>query len=588
LQVPCLLDAFGRPWYCGAVSAGSADNRSTLPETPAASESATARPRLALTVLFHPDVGRVGERALLGPSAGTWSAPASRVEPDFAPLLGGPGRPLAEEHLSRKPVVFSRCDDGSVEVDATGTQTKLVLGRKTIERGRLTAAELRRGAVLSFAGHVVLLLHEVAAAPAPIDGEPFGLVGQSDGLRAVLSDILAVADLKKPVLLRGQSGTGKELVARAIHLAGRRNKGPFVAVNLGAVPATIAAAELFGAEKGAFTGAVRRAGYFEQAQGGTLFLDEVGEAAAELQAALLRAIQDSEIQPLGADRPRKVDVRVVAATDADLEAKVQDGSFRAPLLNRLAAYQIWIPPLAERKDDIGRLLARFFEQELVELGGDEGAGAAKGSLYERGWVPAALVAELCEHPLPGNVRQLRNVVHHLVIHGRHQPRVTMTPAVLRLLGSDRPGDSEAKSGGAAVDPVEEARAASRAPLAAPQSSRPPAPSEGGAEAARAPRSGRVSARPTRDLSETEIREALREAHWEIDAAARLLGLARPTLYRAMERFPGIRTARDLRPLEIEQAYQAENGSVSRMAARLEVSEKALSRRVRELGLPEAD
>ncbi|HRI66149.1 MAG TPA: sigma-54 factor interaction domain-containing protein, partial [Polyangium sp.] len=165
-------------------------------------------------------------------------------------------------------------------------------------------------------------------------------------LKRVLSDIHNVADLELPVLLRGETGSGKELVAHAIHKASPRRDKPFVAVNLGAIVPSLAVAELFGAEKGAFTGSIKRqVGYFEQAHGGTLFLDEIGEAPVELQVALLRALETGEIQTVGAMQGRKVDVRVIAATDADLEDKVDMGAFRAPLLNRLAAFELWIAPL---------------------------------------------------------------------------------------------------------------------------------------------------------------------------------------------------------------------------------------------------
>jgi two-component system, NtrC family, nitrogen regulation response regulator GlnG len=531
----------------GRVTPGRADSEATLPDVAVTGDIPAFAPQIALTILFHPDLERVGERALLGSDTKPWTARLSRMEPEFSPVTGAAGRPLDEDHVSRKPVILSLRPDGSVDLDATGTQIKVVIAKKHVTERRFLPAELRRGVVLLIAGHVVLLLHAVMPSPQSAGGERYGLIGESDGLRSVLSDVRAVADLMRPVLLRGPSGSGKELVARAIHSAGRRSSGPFVAVNLGAVPASIAAAELFGAEKGAFTGAVRRAGYFEQAQGGTLFLDEIGEAAGELQAALLRAIQDGEIQPLGADRPRKVDVRVVAATDANLEARVHDGSFRAPLLSRLAAYQIWIPPLSDRRDDIGRLLARFFEEELA--GGAHGRSARTAAAS--GWIPAPLIAELCEHQWPGNVRQLRNVVGHLVIPSLSQPRMTMNPTALRLLHG---AVGEERWRGNEYVPPE----------------RPDA--RGGPK------------RQAIDLSEAEIREALRVCRWEIDAAARHLGVARPSLYRAMERFPAIRTARDLTPDEIRAAHKAAGGDVARMAEALCVSEKALSRRVRDLGI----
>jgi two-component system nitrogen regulation response regulator GlnG len=158
------------------------------------------------------------------------------------------------------------------------------------------------------------------------------------------------APLAVPVLLQGETGTGKELAARSIHDQSTRAQGPFLAVNLGALPAPLAAAELFGARKGAYTGAVQDLpGWFGRADGGTLFLDEVGEAPLEVQVMLLRALETGEIVPVGSQTPRRVDVRVVSATDADLEAAVGRGAFRAPLLHRLAGYSIRLPPLRHRR-----------------------------------------------------------------------------------------------------------------------------------------------------------------------------------------------------------------------------------------------
>src|SRR5262249_13655296 len=153
---------------------------------------------------------------------------------------------------------------------------------------------------------------------------------------------------------------------------GPRRDGPYLALNLGAVPPALAAAELFGAARGAFTGADRRrAGHFERAHRGTLFLDEGGEAPPEVQVLLLPALESGEIQPVGSEAPQRVDVRVVAATDADLEAAVAQGRFRAPLLHRLRGCEIRLPPLRERRDDVGRLLVSFLRRELAELGREE-------------------------------------------------------------------------------------------------------------------------------------------------------------------------------------------------------------------------
>ncbi|WP_437299131.1 sigma 54-interacting transcriptional regulator [Sorangium sp. So ce426] len=552
--------------------AKTALGETTLGGQGSSSAVAVAATTPALTILYHPRPDRVGERALLGELAAGKAASVSRVGPAFAAKGQSPGSPLEDGHLSRRPLRLSaaRGDGIRLEIGDSGTAV-VAQGRRVRESIVFSAAQLKRGVVLELSRRVVLLLHRTGGLH-PVQQEPASegdvrdLVGESDGLRRVLWDIQSVADLDLPVLLRGETGVGKELVARAVHAASRRKGRPFVAVNLGAVAPSLAIAELFGAEKGSFTGADRRrAGYFEQARGGTLFLDEIGDAPAELQVALLRALETGEIQPVGAQEARKADVRVIAATDADLEAKVASGTFRAPLLNRLSSYEIWIPPLRERRDDIGRLLARFFREELERIG--EAHRLDPAAATDTPWLPASLVARLAEHDWPGNIRQLRNVVRQLVIGSRGQERLTVGPAVERLLGEGAP---------AAEAILEEEPPASAPEGRAPEGRAPEA------EVSLPPPPG--SGRKPADVSEAEIAEALRAARWDLSAAAARLQISRPSLYLVLERYPRFRTARDLTAEEIRACHAACGGDVGRMVERLEVSERALRRRLRELRL----
>ncbi|HEU4537176.1 MAG TPA: sigma 54-interacting transcriptional regulator, partial [Polyangiaceae bacterium] len=182
---------------------------------------------------------------------------------------------------------------------------------------------------------------------------------------------------------------------------------------MGAVPKELAAAELFGAARGAYTGSTHdREGLFRSAQGGTLFLDEVGEAPPEVQVMLLRALETGEVHPVGAKAPVAVDVRLVAATDANLESQIRDGRFKEPLLHRLAGYEIRLPPLRERREDIGPLFYHFARGELEATG--EARRLAPADPYEAPWLPAPIAARLVRHPWPGNVRQLRNWARQIV------------------------------------------------------------------------------------------------------------------------------------------------------------------------------
>jgi two-component system NtrC family response regulator len=233
------------------------------------------------------------------------------------------------------------------------------------------------------------------AAPA-VELEPDGLVGSSEAMRAVQKAIGMLADSEATTLITGETGTGKELVARAIHAHGVRRAKPFVAVNCAAIPAELLESELFGHKRGAFTGAISdRTGAFRDAGGGTLFLDEIGDMDAAMQAKILRALQEREVTPVGG-RPTLVDVRVIAATHRDLRALVREGRFREDLFYRLHVVPIELPPLRERLADIVPL-AEFF---LARVGKRLGADAA---------------ARLLTHSWPGNVRELKNAMERAVV-----------------------------------------------------------------------------------------------------------------------------------------------------------------------------
>ncbi len=302
------------------------------------------------------------------------------------------------------------------------------------------------------------------------------IVGTSEAVRAVLRQVRKVAPQKTTVLLTGESGTGKELVARALHDLSPRAAAPFVAVNCGAIPAELLESELFGHARGAFTDAVRaRKGLALEADGGTLFLDELGELPLPLQVKLLRFLQEEEVRPVGDDRPRKVDVRVVAATARDLSAAVKAGAFREDLYWRLAVVEVRLPPLRERPEDVAPLAAHFLAR----------FAALRPELPGLRLTPEALEA-LKAHRWPGNVRELAHAMERAVVL------------------ADGPAISE-----------EELPAAVRAP--SPAGDGPPA-------------AGDLSVkRGTRALEERLIREALDRTGGNRSRAAELLELS----YRAL-------------------------------------------------------
>ena len=226
------------------------------------------------------------------------------------------------------------------------------------------------------------------------------MIGNSDGMQHVFEMVRRVAPTEASVLITGESGTGKELIARAIHQGGPRSRAPFVAINCAAIPANLLESELFGHVRGAFTGAVRdHSGKFQQAHGGTLFLDEVGEMPLELQPKLLRVLQEMEVEPLGG-RARTVDVRIIAATNQDVEHALEEGRFREDLFYRLAVIPIEMPPLRRRAEDVPLLVRHFLER------------------FSRGNPPDIsdqALACMMAYPWPGNVRELQNAVERLVV-----------------------------------------------------------------------------------------------------------------------------------------------------------------------------
>jgi two-component system, NtrC family, nitrogen regulation response regulator GlnG len=513
---------------------------------------AAGAPRVpGLTLAAHPDVRRVGERVALPEISSGRTVELSRLDPLFSPPGGGVAEPLADPHLSRSPLLLGPGPTpGSVLVRRGGTAMTVEMdGRALADEHLCSAAQVERGAVLLLAGRIVLVLHRMPPAPARETAPPgersgpkLGLIGDGAAMVQVRADIRRVADLDVAVLLRGETGTGKELVARAIHRTGPRRSRPYLAVNMAAIPPQLAAAELFGAARGAFTGAdQRRVGYFSQAEGGTLFLDEIGETSPEVQALLLRALETGEVQPVGAEAPRRVDVRVLAATDADLEAAIAGGRFRAPLLHRLSGYEIRVPALAERREDVGQLFFAFLRQELEALG--EGERLADPGPRGAAWMPAPLVARLVAADLPGNVRQLRNLARQIAIgnRGRDAAEAVLPPGLERQLA-------------------------------------------GGSGSRPSPAAARPTYRRPADVGEEELLAALAANRWRLAAAAAQLGLSRTSLYTLIDRSAAIRKAADLDRAEISGALARHGNDLDAAVEELRVSRHGLQLRMTELGL----
>jgi len=266
---------------------------------------------------------------------------------------------------------------------------------KPFERSEL--GQVIRKAILTYEYQSPLRTISTTAASFP-------LIGQNEKMMKIFSTIDKVAATDTTVLIQGESGTGKELIAQAIHEQSLRSKGPFIKINCAAIPHTLMESELFGYERGAFTGAVTsKPGRFELADGGTLFLDEIGEMTTEMQVKLLRVLQDRSFERVGGLRTIKVDVRLVTASNRDLEVEVREGRFRSDLFYRLNVVPIVLPPLRERPDDIPRLIAYFnkkFAEQLKKVAPT---------------VEPEALGLLTQYPWPGNIRQLENVMERLTV-----------------------------------------------------------------------------------------------------------------------------------------------------------------------------
>jgi len=302
-----------------------------------------------------------------------------------------------------------------------------------------------------------------------------GIVGSSAKIQDVLRMVSRLKDTRTPVLITGESGTGKELIARAVHYQGMFAKRPFVAVDCGSLVPTLIESELFGYEKGAFTGAVRsKAGLFESANGGTIFLDEIGELPMEMQAKLLRVLQEKEVRRVGSNDRIKVDVRVIAATNRDLEQSYKEGSFRKDLFFRLNVVSVHLPALRERKSDIPTLLHWFLDkyapQQLIQI-----SDAAMKRLLQYEW--------------PGNVRELENCVERAVALGTDKViGVENLPSQLQSLNVESPTANS------------------------------------------------LSQTDLEDLERATIERVFNQVNGDKTLAGRMLGISRATLYRKLKRY----------------------------------------------------
>lgn len=494
-----------------------------------------------LTVVSHPEIKRIGDVAPLVELGSQQIAELSRLDLEFFTPYGEPKGPLGTSYLSRTPLQFRALPDRELGLVVPANSTSVVAdGELVASTATFSEDQVESGVVLELSRSIVLVLHRLSLLAPRADD--FDIKGESAAARHLRDEIRRVADVDVPVLLRGETGSGKELVAAAICKQSRRSDAPYVCVNMAALPETLAASMLFGHRRGAFTSAGHHTGYFEQADGGTLFLDEIGDTPKAVQPLLLRATQ-GEIQVLGESSPQKVDVRLIAATDLDLEGAAAAGGFRAQLQERLAGYEIIVPPLRARKDDIGRLFIRFLREELDGLGRSHLLDPTPEG--QKPWLKASFMGKLARYHWPRNVRQLRNVARQLAIANRSGDDFRVDARIQQLFDT-----------------------LSSATTEAPESNPPAGKQE----------------KSALDMTDEELREALREHRFNITTTAESLGVSRTWLNTRLDATGALKKARDLTRPEVERALAECSFNVKEAAQQLEVSLHGLKQRLTALGI----
>lgn len=508
-------------------------NNLTLPLNFLVNSRIQTKPLPALTILYHPNAEQIGQYVSLPQLTQGQAVSLSRNMLDFSSYPGAPGNTLSDPYLSRKPLVIETTKTGYVlKVHQDSNSVRIADGEKLKTDYCFDQATLERGLYLVIAERILLLFHLREAGASHDESGEFGLIGGCDALRAVRKSIKQCSDIDTDVLIVEESGTGKELVAKAIHRNSARGKKNLVSVNMSAIPLSLAASELFGSVKGAYTGAdSNKPGYIRQADSGTLFLDEIGDMPTELQPQLLRVLESREVQPVGGN-PCKINVRFISASDADLDSS----SFRAALRHRLGSYEIHMPPLRERQGDIACLILYFLSLEYEKL-------EMPNRLSEDGGNPSSVYCwlkifeQLCLHSWPGNVRELRNIVRQLVIYNQNSDLVTMPAHILKLLANSDPKIEE------------------------------------------------KIAEPLRRYTEVtveELHDAMTQAKWEVMTTAKLLGVSRQSIYKLIERDSELRMVGDISLDELLASYEKCGGDFLAMRDHLKVSLPALRRRFREL------
>lgn len=509
-----------------------------------------ATPVWVLTVIWHPDLQRVGEQAVLSPDL---PLALNRYQPLFSPLqaAAGQAQPLLHTSVSRASLTLVLGAHG-LTLTPEDERVRAEWQGQALSGPRSVPLPAEGGsAVIQLGKRVLLCLHRTHQLP--VTDNPL-LLGVSSAMEGLRRQVARVAAATLPVLVRGESGTGKERVAQSLHRLSPWASGPWVTVNMATLSEGLAPAELFGANRGAYTGAqVARTGLWAQADGGSLFLDEIGDCPPTVQPMLLRVIESGEFRPLGAAQPRRSQARLIAATDRALESS----GFNLPLLRRLQTFTLLTPSLRSRREDLGVLARQIWLD----------TGAALDDLAE---MPTELARALCLHDWPGNVRQLEQAMRRLAL----DRAAGLWPSVEALLGEPLRLPAQRPSTTTSV----------------PWTPTPPVPTaqtddtEPGLPLAHAPAAPRTRQR-TAGIDRAALLQALDAHGWQLKEAAEALGVSRPSIYNLMARWLDTPAAESLTAEQLAPLLARPDVTLAQLARQLQVPREALRRRLRALGLP---
>ncbi|MFZ6757324.1 sigma-54-dependent transcriptional regulator [Undibacterium sp. Ji50W] len=484
---------------------------------------------LGLTVVWHPDSQRIGEQFIA-------SNPNGLLEINrFLPLFRHPakeGLPLGYGGISRDPVRVTRDgDDGIVITPPTSRMVVEVNGTEIAAPVALSREQIESGVILGLGRAVLICLHWMRCLPK--HNPALGFVGVGSAAIVARDQIRQVAGTELPVLLLGETGTGKEIAARAIHAYSKRANAQLVSVNMAALNEALAAADLFGAVKGAYTGAQNaRKGLFAEAEGATLFLDEIGNTPASIQPMLLRVLESGDYRPLGAQHDQKSSARLIAATDQDLYSE----GFNQALLRRLESFIIHLPPLRARREDIGVLLLHLLSTSKMpnEVGTN---------------LPVALVSEFANYDWPGNIRQLSHVLRRALL----ALQLGEVPQLVSLVKTThKPASTGPEHATIAAD--------SKIPLPV------------------------IPRKKLTELGEDDVLRAMENNDWYIQGAAQELGISRPSMYKLLDSHSQIRRAEQIPMEEIRQTLETSAGDIEACAALLKTPSEALRRYLKVVGV----